>query len=155
MYVYAVWHDKRILKVVKFLLYWRRSSVEGLAYWKPAFIFLYGVDYVCPHCPKPPVMPHINLLCFFFLCYLLSCHLCCCIQFTHSSTDFLGPFKVAERRSGTAVHTQMKCCQASSLWGCHYHRDLALEGSLCMRGCLSTAGRDLQVLLSCLTPPLG
>jgi len=51
-----------ILKVVKFLLYWRRSSMEGLGYWKPAFIFLYSVDYVCACCPKPPVVPLFFLL---------------------------------------------------------------------------------------------
>lgn len=67
MYIYAVWHDKMILKVVKLLLYWRHSSVEGLACWKPAFIFLYSVDYRCTHCPKPPVVPCINLLTLFFL----------------------------------------------------------------------------------------
>ena len=56
------------------------------------FFFLCSVDYVCVHCPKPPVVPRINLLTLFFsLCYLPSCHLCCCMQFTRSSTDFLGP----------------------------------------------------------------
>ena len=121
---YAAEYNKFIQEVSSFLCT-SVSTIHSL----PVSFFVFF--YIWAFCPKPAVVFHINLTTSLLLSLpiLSETPRYICSQSTSRCKDFSGLLQSTdERKSGAALHGQMKCSQADSPLGYLYFRESALEG---------------------------